>query len=303
MDLTKYKYIVGYGIGQYYDYIKGQLPKTFHMNYLCDARFNEMGEFYDGIKIISPEQLKEMKDVAVIIFSGNRRNYNSICKTLANMQLSYYHVNELFPLGISVTGCDLRKLENGLYEDINGNKVFFSPDIDESITIYFTGKNNEVHIGKQVSIDSLKIFCGNDARCFIGCGTGIEECQIYVTDGCVKIGQDCLISSKVNIRNHDSHHIFDKTTGKRINYSENIEIGNHVWIGYGAMLLGGASIDDNSVVGAMAVTSSKFPKEVVIAGNPARIIREGIFWSKDNTNFYQRNFLSECMAQEAMKYM
>ena len=303
MDLTRYKYIVGYGVGQYYDYIRAQLPKSFQMDYLCDARFKEIGDWYNGIKVISPEKLKEMKDTAVVVFSGNARNYNSISKMLTNMKLTYCHVNELFALNIKVTGHDLRKIESGLYEDINGNKVFFSRDIEESITIHFMGKNNEVHIGKQVRTEALKILCGNHAKCFIGSGTEIEECQIHVTDGIVRIGQECLISYKVNIRNHDIHHIFDKETGKRINYSGNIEIGNHVWIGYGAMLLGSANIGDNSVIGAMAVTSSKFPGEVVIAGNPAKVIREGVLWSKDNTNFYQREFLNECMAREAMKYI
>lgn len=81
-----------------------------------------------------------------------------------------------------------------------------------------------------------------------------------------------------------------------------MKIGNHVWLCHGVTLLGSASIGDNSVVGTMAVTSSVFPKEVIIAGNPAKIIREQVCWSKDNTNFFNRDFLDECMAREAVEY-
>lgn len=124
-----------------------------------------------------------------------------------------------------------------------------------------------------------------------------------MTDGRVDIGRDCLFSYDVVIRNHDTHHIFDKETGKRINYPGNVRVGDHVWLGYGATLLGNASIGDNSVVGTMAVTSGSFPKEVVLAGSPARIVREGVLWSKDNTEFYNREDLDSCLAREALKYL
>lgn len=136
----------------------------------------------------------------------------------------------------------------------------------------------------------------------IGEGTEIEEAQFFLTNGSIEVGRDCLFSHRVTLRNHDTHHIFDKETRKRINYPGNIKIGDHVWIGHGATLLGSASVGDHSIVGTMAVTSSSFPKEVVIAGNPARIIREHVCWSKDNTNYYNRDSLEECLAKEAIRY-
>lgn len=49
-------------------------------------------------------------------------------------------------------------------------------------------------------------------------------------------------------------------------------IGDNVFIGVNATILMGAHIGSNSIVGAGAVVSGKFPNEVVIAGNPARVI-------------------------------
>ena len=49
LDLSKYKSIVGYGIGQYYDYIKDRIPPNIHINYLCDIRYEQIGNRYNGI--------------------------------------------------------------------------------------------------------------------------------------------------------------------------------------------------------------------------------------------------------------
>ncbi|HON93628.1 MAG TPA: acyltransferase [Sedimentisphaerales bacterium] len=53
-----------------------------------------------------------------------------------------------------------------------------------------------------------------------------------------------------------------------------IIIGDGVWIGGGAIVLSGVSIGPHSVVGAGSVVTKSFPEGVVIAGNPARVIRE-----------------------------
>jgi len=54
-----------------------------------------------------------------------------------------------------------------------------------------------------------------------------------------------------------------------------IVIGRNVWIGNNAIILKGTEIGDNSVIGAGAVvTGGKLPSNVVIAGNPARILKE-----------------------------
>ena len=53
-----------------------------------------------------------------------------------------------------------------------------------------------------------------------------------------------------------------------------VSIGNSVWIGGSAILLPGVTIGEKAVVGAGAVVTRDVPPSVVVAGNPARIIRE-----------------------------
>ncbi len=302
MELSRYQYIVGYGIGQYYDYIKTKISSEIHLDYLCDMKWKQIGREYDGVEVISPDKLRTLENVFVIIFSGNPRNYQSISNMMKTINLPFAHINQIIRLEYSISGKRLKETGKSVYCDSNGNRIEFARDIEDTVEINFQGENNLIKIGKGVSVGRLSIYCGNSSICSIGEGTIIEGATIYATNGEVIIGKDCLFSHQVVIRNHDSHHIFDRNTGRRINGSGNINIGNHVWMGYGATVLGNAAIGDNSIVGTMAVTSSSFPREVVVAGNPARIIRKNVCWSKDNTNFYDRKSLDACLAQEAYQY-
>jgi acetyltransferase-like isoleucine patch superfamily enzyme len=53
-----------------------------------------------------------------------------------------------------------------------------------------------------------------------------------------------------------------------------IRIGNGVWIGFDSCVLPGVQIGDGSIVGARSVVTEDVPANVVVAGNPARLIRE-----------------------------
>ena len=53
----------------------------------------------------------------------------------------------------------------------------------------------------------------------------------------------------------------------------NIEIGNDVWIGYGATILSGVKIGDGSVVAANATIVHDIPAYSIVAGNPAKVIK------------------------------
>lgn len=52
-----------------------------------------------------------------------------------------------------------------------------------------------------------------------------------------------------------------------------MEIGNDVWIGYGATILSGVRIGDGAIVGANAVVTKDVPPYAIVAGNPAHVIR------------------------------
>lgn len=53
-----------------------------------------------------------------------------------------------------------------------------------------------------------------------------------------------------------------------------IRIGNNVWIGFDACVLPGVTIGEGSIVGARSVVTASVPPYTIVAGNPARVIRE-----------------------------
>jgi acetyltransferase-like isoleucine patch superfamily enzyme len=77
------------------------------------------------------------------------------------------------------------------------------------------------------------------------------------------------------IMDSDFHSIEASNDGPRYNTrgrSKAVSIGSNAWIGAGAMVLKGVKIGANAVVGAGSVVASNVPANVVVFGNPARVV-------------------------------
>lgn len=296
---------IGYGIGQYYERTKEELSKVLKLDYLCDRKWEENNEMeYDGISIIRKADLAQCEEALVIIFTGSSWVYQSIQRDLDEMKMTYIHVDEILGTDNWLDGkMLLEKYPNGIYEDKRNNKIYFDHSLSDKLTVFFQGHGNTLQIAHNVLMGSLSIRFGNNGFCSIGENTEIIEAEFYVADAKLQIGRDCLFANGVIVRTHDAHHIFDIETHQRMNIPKDIWIGDNVWVAYRATLLGGAAIGTGSVVGTNAVTSSRFGAHKIIAGSPAKIIKENICWSKDDTAYFNHSILEECISQEALKYM
>jgi acetyltransferase-like isoleucine patch superfamily enzyme len=56
-------------------------------------------------------------------------------------------------------------------------------------------------------------------------------------------------------------------------YKRDVHVGHNVWMGYGACVLRGVTIGDNSIIGTSSVVTGEVPQNAVVAGVPARVIR------------------------------
>lgn len=189
--------------------------------------------------------------------------------------------------------------------DERDNVIKISKEVSDKVTVGFRGRDCVLDVG-DIKIDkSLSlIFSGSRSVVSIGGGTTFVETYIEINnDGEVSIGKDCMFSYEIGLYQSDQHLIFDKDTKKRINSSKNIKIGNHVWVGRGAKILAGCSIDDGSVLGAYSVTASALPKNIIAAGTPARILRENILWSRDLVATSKSDDFSDCKDQTALLYI
>lgn len=150
------------------------------------------------------------------------------------------------------------------------------------IRINGAGNRIVLHSGAYISGAELYI---EDNNCTIEIGSntyvGHHSHLACTEDGrVIKIGNKCMLSSYVQMRTGDSHSILDLANHNRINYAADINIGDHCWIGEGARILKGVNLENDTVVGTGAiVTKSAGPNEL-LAGAPARVVKENISWDE-----------------------
>ena len=90
----------------------------------------------------------------------------------------------------------------------------------------------------------------------------------------VVIGNDCLIGDSVAIYDADFHNLSPERRRDQQFPTAPIILGNNIWIGSRAMILKGVTVGDHSVIGAMSIVTKSIPPRTLVAGNPARIVRE-----------------------------
>ncbi|CAG0963206.1 lipopolysaccharide O-acetyltransferase [Methylophilaceae bacterium] len=164
--------------------------------------------------------------------------------------------------------------------------IFFRPARLIRLPIYIRGRNNiswgrgfttgvgarlDAFSEKKSSVDMIKI--GNRVQ--------IND---YVHIAAIKrvvIGDDVLIASKVFIsdHNHGRYDVVDLQSSPDIPpilrplHSEEIVIGDRVWIGESACILPGVTIGAGSIIGAGAIVTENVPENSIAAGVPAKIIK------------------------------
>ena len=92
----------------------------------------------------------------------------------------------------------------------------------------------------------------------------------------ITIGDYCAISDNVQILDSDFHPM--TYNGKTSTMSKPVHIGDHVWIGRSAIILKGVTIGDGAIVGAGSIVTRDVPPGCLVAGNPARVIKENVEW-------------------------
>lgn len=112
----------------------------------------------------------------------------------------------------------------------------------------------------------------------IGDGTFVGHLCDFRIARSLRIGEHCLIAGAVTIADYDGHPLDAAArrggaTSPRAEIRP-VEIGDDVWIGHGAVILKGVKIGDRAVIGAHATVTRDVPSDCVVAGNPARPVRD-----------------------------
>ena len=96
------------------------------------------------------------------------------------------------------------------------------------------------------------------------------------------IGDGVLIANSVGIvgrRDHDAAEIgvpirAARWVGDHPDMNDRTFIGSDVWLGYGAIVLGGSTIGDSTIIAAGAVVTGDLPENAICAGSPAQKLRD-----------------------------
>lgn len=146
----------------------------------------------------------------------------------------------------------------------------FNDELDRSkrkelVKTWFGSTGDNVMIEPRFACDyGVNIHVGENFYANFNC-TFLDVCEIRIGDN-VMLGPNCQLLTPLHPLD-----AIERISG--LEYGAPITIGDNVWLGGGATILPGVTLGDNVVVGAGAVVTKSFGDNVVIAGNPAKIIK------------------------------
>lgn len=134
-------------------------------------------------------------------------------------------------------------------------------------------KNADVEIGDFTGYAGSRLLVGEGATFKVKDAymnyNSVIECKNHI-----EIGEHCLIGERVKISDSNNHSLNYEGFKK----SAPVIIGNHVWICNDSIILSGVKIGSGSVVAAGSVVTKDVPNNTVVAGVPAKVIRENTTW-------------------------
>jgi acetyltransferase-like isoleucine patch superfamily enzyme len=154
---------------------------------------------------------------------------------------------------------------------------YFGATAARGALICLAGEDSVLTLGDGVLIGlGVQLAVAAGGRLSIGAGTFINPNSYVLCAERITIGRDCAISWDVQILDFDAHEV--GADGVFRSQAAPVRIGDHVWIGARATVLKGVDIGDGAIVGAGSVVTRSVPARALVAGNPARVVRESVEW-------------------------
>ena len=214
--------------------------------------------------------------------------------------------------GYNITGINnhIIIVENGIERELEKNEII------EGLNINLSGKDNIIKIESPhkffdcvLDVDSVSSYIeirkntcwglsrlsvrakyGEKQKLIIGENATCSTLLINLDeDSSVEIGNDCMFGGGIEILPSDGHAIYDVDTNEILNKSGHVCIGNHCWIAARCILLKNTKILNNSIIAAGSVVTKAFDKKnIIAAGNPAKLIKENTNWDRCNSFYYKK---------------
>lgn len=270
---------------------------------------------YSGLPVIKPEDITTSAEMYIVIPVSTYINNITVFLTGKNFKVNHdYNVirnhYEIFYTGgyyediygNKIVCSTIGSAYTVVFEGYN-NIVEIGSDSEFEDTRLMCFYGSKIIINDKCRFTSSLVKCSSGALISIGSDCIFGECEFYSYsilrignectfkrstlikadyDSPVTIGNDCMFSWLIYIRSNNAHALMDLDNRENTSVSKEhfIKIGNHVWLGQNVTVLYNADIGDNSVVGAGSVVNKAFTNNCVLAGNPAKIIKENYSWGR-----------------------
>lgn len=203
------------------------------------------------------------KDNIISFFGSSKKNFtteNIIKVDGCNNRIIFDNVRKFRKSRIKISG--------------NNNLVRINEGSSGQFTLFVEADNCVVEIGKNVWFNGTEIHLRDNSSRVI-------------------IGDETIIALETAIFCSDFHAITDRN-GKPLNQGREIIIGRHCWIGKWAKILKNVRIADNTIIGAGAFVSKSCEEEnVILAGNPAKIVKRDVYWVKAKYDEQEKVYLNK----------
>jgi acetyltransferase-like isoleucine patch superfamily enzyme len=181
------------------------------------------------------------------------------------------------------------------FNNTKGCKVFIGNQIGGDISINFNGDNSTVYIGDNSDLNQLEIR-SRQAEDFVAIGEEVSVAgrNVWVSGygagnhtPAIIVGDDCMFSYDIVIRNSDAHPVFDGKTDRQINGPHGaVHIEPHVWIGERSNILKDTTVGACSIIALGSTVTRDAPRFSVIKGAPAEAaVQENSYWARDYSEF------------------
>lgn len=224
--------------------------------------------------------------VSIINFLKKSPTILYMCGFIYSTLNCWYHLSywrALFSSKCTFKGAFMKDVS---FKMDGAKRIYIGPKTQlNSCSIIMNGSGHELYVeGSGTCVNNVSfLFLGSNSKCEIANNFSMEGGSFNLLEGkSITIGNDCMFSTGLYITVSDYHSITSLITGARINQSNNINIGNHVWVGKDSKILKGVEIAQNTIIGANSVVTQHLMQEnAIYCGIPAKLIKESVTWKRD----------------------
>ena len=232
-----------------------------------------------------------MNMITPLHYEIRNTSIKKFCKRISFLRWLYKLFNTFLNKDLLSLRAKVENLGYGSYRKMiigSSNKIIIGYNTSMSDTLFhIVGHNNTIRIGDNCIIGVGCSFWMEGDNIIVDIG---DRCtftrQVHLnaqeTSRRIIIGENCMFSNHITVRTSDSHPIYSIHDNERINPAKDVIIGSNVWIAPDSKIMKGAVIGDNCIIGSNTIVNKGIPPYCLAVGMPAKIVKEGVYWTREN---------------------